>query len=344
MFAAGHARRRTPPTAANTPPTTARPALAATVTVVLWASAFVAIRALGDTFSPGSMALLRLLAAVIPLSVVLLVVRRRSSTRKPLFPRGRALAQVIAYGVAWFGGYMVLLNWAERHLDAGTAALLVNLAPILVAVYAGLFMGEGFPRHLVAGLALAFGGVVLIALGASAGSSAHSDWLGIVLGLATAVLYALGVLLQKSALSSVDALTATWLGALAGLVSTAPFAPVAVAELGDAAPADVWWVIYLGVGPTAIAFTTWAYALARTQASTMAATTLVVPAIVVGMSWLFLGELPAVVGLVGGALCLLGVAVARGLLRRRTPRPVLPTRSTADRADDDPLSHVTPGA
>ena len=180
--------------------------------------------------------------------------------------------------------------------------------------------------------------------GPSAGSSAHSDWLGIVLGLATAVLYALGVLLQKSALSSVDALTATWLGALAGLVSTAPFAPVAVAELGDAAPADVWWVIYLGVGPTAIAFTTWAYALARTQASTMAATTLVVPAIVVGMSWLFLGELPTVVGLVGGALCLLGVAVARGLLRRRTPRPVLPTRSTADRADDDPLSHVTPSA
>lgn len=175
MFAAGHDRRMTLTTAANTPTTTALPALAATVTVVLWASAFVAIRALGDTFSPGSMAFLRLLAAVIPLSVVLLVVRRRSPTRKPLFPRGRALAQVIAYGVAWFGGYMVLLNWAERHLDAGTAALLVNLAPILVAVYAGLFMGEGFPRHLVAGLALAFGGVVLIALGPSAGSSAPSD-------------------------------------------------------------------------------------------------------------------------------------------------------------------------
>jgi len=30
-------------------------------------------------------------------------------------------------------GYTVVLNWAERHLDAGTAALLVNIAPILVA-------------------------------------------------------------------------------------------------------------------------------------------------------------------------------------------------------------------
>ncbi|MCH5644552.1 DMT family transporter [Gordonia sp. ABSL49_1] len=303
------------------------PSVAALVTVVLWASAFVAIRALGDTFSPGSMAFGRLLAAVVPLTAILIAVRWRTRGT-PWFPRGRALVLVIAYGVAWFALYTVLLNWAEQHLDAGTAALLVNLAPIMVAEYAGAFMGDGFPRGLVVGMTLAFSGVVLIAVGPSASNGAHADWLGIVLGLATAVLYAMGVLLQKEALHTVDALTATWLGALAGLVVTLPFAPTAYSELAGAETAEVWWLIYLGVGPTAIAFTTWAYALARTRASTMAATTLVVPAIVVGMSWLFLGELPTTAGLIGGALCLVGVAITRNLIPRRfIPRRFLPLSS-----------------
>lgn len=307
-------------------PVASLPAIAALITVVLWASAFVGIRALRDTFSPGSMAFLRLLAAVIPLTVILLIVRFRGrsadASKRMSLPRGRALVLVIAYGVAWFAGYTVLLNWAEQHLDAGTAALLVNLAPILVAVAAGLFMGEGFPRHLVIGMTIAFAGVVLIALGGSATSDAQADWLGIVLGVGAAILYATGVLIQKSALRTVDALTATWLGALAGLLATTPFVPTALAELADADATAIWAVIYLGVGPTAIAFSTWAYALARTDASAMAATTLVVPAIVIVLSWALLDELPTGAGIIGGVMCIAGVAIARRLLPMRRRGPV----------------------
>ncbi|MDH3012108.1 DMT family transporter [Gordonia alkanivorans] len=321
------------------------PALAALVTVVLWASAFVGIRALGESFSPGAMAFLRLLAAVLPLTVIVLAVRlRRRSVvgdDRPVttrFPRGRPLMLVIAYGVAWFAGYTILLNWAEQHLDAGTAALLVNLAPILVAVAAGLFFGEGFPRHLVIGMTIAFAGVVLIATGGSATTDAHADWLGVLLGIAAAVLYAAGVLIQKSALRTVDALTATWLGALAGLVATLPFAPTAVSELARADASAIVAVIYLGVGPTAIAFSTWAYALARTDAGAMAATTLVVPAIVIVMSWALLDELPTGVGIVGGVLCIGGVAIARRLFPR-TRRG-----GRVDAARSHPVIDEAPGA
>ncbi len=325
------------------------PALAALITVVLWASAFVGIRALGDSFSPGAMAFLRLLAAVLPLTVIMLAVKlRRRSTAdddRPAtgrFPRGRALMLVIAYGVAWFAGYTILLNWAEQHLDAGTAALLVNLAPILVAVAAGLFFGEGFPRHLVIGMTIAFAGVVLIATGGSATADAHADWLGVLLGIAAAVLYAAGVLIQKSALRTVDALTATWLGALAGLVATLPFAPAAVSELAHADASAIAAVIYLGVGPTAIAFSTWAYALARTDAGAMAATTLVVPAIVILMSWALLDELPTGVGIVGGVLCIGGVAIARQLLPRT--RRAGRVDATGSRPANDEASSMNLGA
>ena len=275
---------------------------AALTTVLLWACAFVVIRAVGDVLSPGSMAFVRLLVGSVFL--VLLALRYR----RPI-PRGRALAFVLGYGVLWFAAYTVVLNWAERHLDAGTAALLVNVAPILVAVFAGLVFGDGFPRPVVIGLVVAFAGVVVITFGGDRGGVADS--LGIVLGLVTAVLYAAGVLMQKVALRSVDAVTATWVGCVAGLVATLPFAPRAVVELSHASGGAIAGVVFLGIGPTAIAFTTWAYALARTDAGRMAATTLCVPALAVLLSWLTLGEVPTTLGLVGGALCLVGVAISR---------------------------------
>lgn len=282
------------------------------VTLLLWAVAFVVIRSAGGGFTPGPLAFLRLLTGALALS--LLLVRHR----RP-FPRGRALGLVIGYGVLWFAGYTVVLNWAERHLDAGTAALLVNFAPVLVAVVAGLAFGEGFPRRLVVGIAVAVTGVVLIATGGDDGGV--SDGLGIVLGLVSAVLYASGVLIQKMALRTVDAVTATWVGCAAGLVATVPFAPSAFEELARAGGGDIAGVIFLGVGSTAIGFTTWAYALTRTNAGTMAATTLVVPALAILISWATLGEVPTAWGFAGGALALTGVAVTRLPARRRTSRP-----------------------
>jgi drug/metabolite transporter (DMT)-like permease len=277
--------------------------------LLLWASAFVAIRAIGDTFSPGSMALLRLVAGSAALTVFVLA---RGRGRPPRRPSRRSAALIAGYGVLWFAGYTVALNAAERHLDAGTAAMLVNVAPILVAVIAGRLLGEGYPRPLLIGIVISFAGVALIAAG---GPGAHGDGLGVLLGLASAVLYAAGVLFQKVTLRAADALTATWLGCVVGTVVLLPFAGVALDELGHAPWSAVLAVVYLGIFPTAVGFTLWAYALTRTDAGAMAATTLSVPGIVVLMSWAVLAELPTVAGLVGGALCLLGVAVSR----RRVP-------------------------
>ncbi|MER6925018.1 DMT family transporter, partial [Streptomyces spiralis] len=60
------------------------------------------------------------------------------------------------------------------------------------------------------------------------------------------------------------------------------------------------------------------WTLARTTASRMGATTYAVPALVVLMSWLALGEVPGLLTLAGGVLCLAGVAVSRSRARTRT--------------------------
>ncbi len=122
---------------------------------------------------------------------------------------------------------------------------------------------------------------------------------------------------QKPTLRYASPLQFTTFGCTIAAVLCLPFAPVLVTELGDAPAAALLHILYLGAFPTALAFITWAYALKLTTAGKMGATTYVVPALVVLMSWLFLGEVPSWLTLVGGTLCLLGVAVSRS--RRRRP-------------------------
>jgi drug/metabolite transporter (DMT)-like permease len=75
-------------------------------------------------------------------------------------------------------------------------------------------------------------------------------------------------------------------------------------------------MVYLGLFPTAVAFLLWAYALAHTTAGRLAASSYLVPALAVLMSWLALDEVPVPAALLGGTLCLLGVAVTRAGGRR----------------------------
>lgn len=277
---------------------------AALTTVVLWASAFVGIRAVAGDLSPGALAVGRLLVGSVALGVVV-------ALRRPAWPGRRDLAWIAACGVVWFGAYNVALNAAEQLVDAGTAAMLVNTGPVLIAVFAGLFLGEGFPPRLVAGSAIAFGGAIVIGLAINGGSAGAAAPIGIVLCLVAALAYAAGVTIQKPVLRRVPALQITWLACCVGALVTLPFLPRLVGELGAAPVSAVGWLVYLGVFPTAIAFTTWAFALNRTTAGRLGSTTYLVSPVAILLAWLILGEVPPMIAILGGALCIGGVIVAR---------------------------------
>jgi drug/metabolite transporter (DMT)-like permease len=185
-----------------------RAAGAAAITVVLWASAFVAIRSAGGHFSPGALAF------------------------------GRLLVASLALGVMW------------------------------------LISGDGWP--------------------------------------------------QKPALGHASAVQVTTFGCFVGTAACLPFAGQLVSELGSAPASATLNVVYLGLFPTMLGFTTWAYALARTTSGKMGATTYAIPGLVVLMSWLILGQVPRWLTIAGGALCLAGVA-GRGGRRRPAPLRCSPT-------------------
>ena len=285
------------------------PIAAVATTLVLWASAFVAIRHLGGTYSAGSLSLGRLVVGSIALGAV-------AVSRGLPRPSGRDWLGLVVIGVLWFAVYNVALNQGEHHVDAGTSAMLIQVSPVLIAVLATLFLGEHFTLWLGVGLVLAFAGVVLIGVSQPGG---HNDIVGVLLCLLAALVYSIALVVQKPLVSRLSALHVTWLACTVGAIACLPFAGQLVDGTRDASASDVWWVVYLGLFPTAIAFTTYAFALQHMTASSLGITTYLVPPLTILMGWVFLAETPPGMAYVGGALALVGVAVSR---RRTAPRKV----------------------
>ena len=306
--------------AAMTPAATA----AALFTMVLWASAFVAIRQVGESFRPGSLALGRLLiGAVVLLAVV--VIRREGLPPRPAWPG------IAGMGVFWFGLYMVALNWGEKHTDAGIAALLIGTGPLFVALLAGVYLREGFPRPLLAGIAVAFTGA---ALAGFAGGGSGTAITGVLLCLAAAAGHAVGATLQKPALTHASPLQVTAYAAAVGAVACLPFSEQLAHDLTHASVTNIAGVLYLGLLPTALAFWTWSYALAHMPAGRLAATTYIVPTLTVLMAWPLLGEIPTIPALLGGILCLAGVAIANRKSPHHRPAGHTVEEAAAPRAQE----------
>jgi drug/metabolite transporter (DMT)-like permease len=149
--------------------------------------------------------------------------------------------------------------------------MLVNVGPILIAIFAGLFLREGFPSRLFAGCLVSFAGAVVIGLATS--RHGPHEILGAVLCVVAAFAYAGGVVAQKPVLRHASPLMVTWLACTVGAVSCLPYAGALASQIGHASGSTIVWTIYLGVAPTAIGFVTWAYALSRTTAGRMGSTT-----------------------------------------------------------------------
>jgi drug/metabolite transporter (DMT)-like permease len=286
------------------------PVAAVAVTLLFWASAFVAIRHLGGEFSAGALSLGRLVIGSIALGVV-------AVSRGLPRPSGRDWVGLLAIGILWFGVYNVALNQGEHHVDAGTSAMLIQISPVLIALLATVFLGERFTLWLGLGLLLAFAGVVLIGVSQPGG---HNDLVGVLLCLLAALVYSISLVIQKPLVSRLSALHVTWLACTIGAVACLPFLGSLIDDTSHASTSDIAWVLYLGIFPTAIAFTTYAFALRHMTASSLGITTYLVPPLTIFMGWLFLGEVPPTMAYVGGALALVGVAVARR--KPRAPKVV----------------------
>jgi drug/metabolite transporter (DMT)-like permease len=293
-------------------------AAAAVITIAFWGSAFAGIRAGLHSYSPAHLALLRFLAASAALAVIAVL-------RGIRLPALRDVPLIAVLGLLGFSFYNIALNIGEKTIAAGPAALLIQTLPIWTALAAIVFLHERLTTLGWIGIGVSFAGALLIALGKESGFAL--GW-GAGLILLAAISASAYNILSKTMLGRYGPVHLTTYAIWAGTILLLPFSGGLVAEIRAAPLADTLAVIYLGVGPAALAYVTWAVVLSRLPASRASSMLFVVPVVAFLVGWTWLGEVPTLLDVAGGVLAMGGVAIVNTLGRAAGQRADAPTKKT----------------
>ncbi|MEV6010933.1 DMT family transporter [Streptomyces sp. NPDC051976] len=283
--------------------------LALAGTVVLWASAFPAIRVGVDGLGVAALSFLRLAVAAVALAVVAPFAGVRP-------PRRRDLPLIALCGATGMTAYQLLLNWGEVHVAAGTASLLIAVAPVFSVLLGAGFLAEPITRAVVVGSVVALTGSAVVALAGGAGGFSS----GALVVLAAAVVQGVYHVASKPLLRHRGGLEVATYAMVAGTVLALPLAPAAVHGVAGASAGALVAAVFLGLLPSALGFVLWGYAVARLPLSASTAALYLVPPVALAVSFVWLSEVPRPAALLGGAVSVLGVV----LINRRRARPATP--------------------
>jgi drug/metabolite transporter (DMT)-like permease len=276
-----------------------RTLIAVGITLLFWSSAFAGIRAALAGYSPKHLVLFRFLVASIVLAGYAVLTRMR-------LPDKRDLPAILLLGFLGITIYHVALVYGQVTVTAGAASLLIASSPIFTVLLANAFLSERLRIWGWLGIVLSFFGVSLIALGEGKGVKFDPGAFLILLSAFSTSLY---FVIQKPYLRKYNALELTAYSIWAGTIFMLVFLPGLSHAVGKAPINATLAVIYLGVFPAALGYVTWTYVLSRFPASNAVSFLYLNPALAILVAWIWLGEIPTTLSLMGGVLAILGVVL-----------------------------------
>ncbi|MFD0901518.1 EamA family transporter [Actinomadura sediminis] len=293
-----------------------RHVLLATLVAAIWGFNFVPISIALDDFPPFLMAALRFAAAAVP--AVFFV-------RRPGVPVRWLPLVGLPLGVGQFG---LLFLGMELGMPAGLASVVLQVQAIFTALFAVVLLRERVGPAQVTGMAVAFGGVLV--LGTAQGTAPAAAF---VVCLGGAAGWGLGnvAMRRMRKAGTVDPFGfMVWMS----LVPVMPLLGLSLVFEGtDALPRAVRDASWGGVGSllfiayvsTLFCFGAWGWLMRRYEAGTVAMYSLLVPPFGLVSAAALLGERVTGVQLAGAALVVAGVA-AGSVRLRGMPQPRLGTR------------------
>jgi drug/metabolite transporter (DMT)-like permease len=274
--------------------------------VLIWSTGFVVARATVPHAAPELILVARMSLTAVLLGAMAALAQER-------LPRGRQLGLHLLAGVLLNGIYLCVSWWAVgRGMPAGIMSLLGALQPLVVAVGSYLFLHERLAARSWVGLGIGLAGVALVLepLLRQGSDTGISPWVAIAAAAAIMAMAA-GTMIQRGSLSR-DPMC------VSGAVQNAAGAAVAIAA--TVAGGDYHWdgspELWLGLGWAVLALSAAGLSLlvwmTRHQGATRVSTLLLlVPPLAAIEAWLLFGERLVAIQMLGFALALGGVLLAR---------------------------------
>jgi len=280
-----------------------RALVALSVALLVWASSFPATRIALAAFPPGHLALARYCLATLALLIYCMLVRA------PL-PRRADVPALALTGLLCGTLYQLGFNYGMRTVSSGPAAVLVDTVPLFAALLGFFFLRERLGVWAVAGIVLGFLGSALIAAGES-GVAGFAVEPGAGYLLLSSLAFSVGSVVQKPLLVRLPAIPVTAYYFVAATLGLCSFAPGLGASIAAASSSANWALLYLALFPGALSFALWSYALARLPVTQVSSTLYLVPLFTFPIAWVWMGEVPAALSFVGGAIALAGVLLVQ---------------------------------
>lgn len=278
------------------------------IALLLWASAYVGIRAGLQEYTPEGLALLRYIVA----SIFMGIIYFRSHQRQMIV--GRHMLALLAIGVIGIGIYNITLNYGELAISSGMASFITAQSPIITTILAMMFLGEELSVVRVFGFIVSIAGVALITLGEIGGMEWNISVACILLATLASGFYSV---LQKPFLNKQNALEATTYVIWGGTIFLSFYTPQLHAELVHASLFATLTVVYLGIFPAALGYICWTYALTQMPVTRAASFLYFMPFAATLLGWLLLDEIPALLSVLGGLLAIFGVWLVNHSYRQK---------------------------
>jgi drug/metabolite transporter (DMT)-like permease len=270
---------------------------------MIWGASFLFMRVAVPEF--GTMALVEIRVAVAALFLVAVL-----AWRGGMGDLRSAKGPLVIVGVLSSALPFALFAYATLYVTAGTAAVLNASAPLFGALVAYAWLKDRLTVPRVIGLAIGFGGVLLLAWDKIAFNGGGTT-LAILAGIGASLSYGISVNYTKRKLAHLPPLAAATGSQIA---ATLLLLPLAVANWPSVAPSLKSWlcVIALGVFCTGVAFHIYFRLIAHIGPAKAITVTYLIP--VFGMLWglMILSEAITAGMVIACAVILLGTALATG--------------------------------
>ena len=279
----------------------------ATLSILMWSTNLPATRYLLEFYSPGSIALLRSLAALIFLCAV-------SAVKGIRLPEKKDVHMFALCGISGIFLFLVFQTLGARYVVSAVGSFIINSSPVFTLILATLLLKERVKPICWAGVVISFCGLATIMVSQTTEFSLN---IGVIILLGAAFVTSIFNITQRSLVKKYSFLEVVTYAKIAATVCMLIFVPNVARDLHGSNLGAILILVYLGVFPGALAHITFTYALSKAEKTTHITVFMyLTPFITAVIGYFWLGESFSLLSFLGGVAIIAGMVITNTLGKR----------------------------